>query len=179
MKEQDITKVEFLLMCNENIVVQRFFNVRGFNKTTSKSESLHNYVTDLCNEMMYDLKMRSVVYMLDNQFEISESPEVLNTSITEGPENFNLIIRIGDMTICQRQFDAKVYPPKADWIIDKLISFSSNIGGISFPFSSIIYLILTFVFPSKLLPHSFVSHTTSSVFHIQYKYNNISISKYF
>jgi hypothetical protein len=28
MKEQDITKVEFLLMCNDNIVVQRFFNVR-------------------------------------------------------------------------------------------------------------------------------------------------------
>jgi len=118
MKEQDITKVEFLLMCNENIVVQRFFNVRGFNKTTSKSESLHNYVTDLCNEMMYDLKMRSVVYMLDNQFEISESPEVLNTSITEGPENFNLIIRIGDMTICQRQFDAKVYPPKVRYTVD-------------------------------------------------------------
>ena len=133
MKEQDITKVEFLLMCNENIVVQRFFNVRGFNKTTSKSESLHNYVTDLCNEMMYDLKMRSVVYMLDNQFEISESPEVLNTSITEGPENFNLIIRIGDMTICQRQFDAKVYPPKVRYTVDlrpKLKTIMSDLTDI-------------------------------------------------
>ncbi len=118
MKEQDITKVEFLLMCNENIVVQRFFNVRGYNKSASKSESLHNYVTDLCNEMMYDLKMRSVVYMLDNQFEISENPEVLNTSITDGPENFNLIIKVGDMTICQRQFDAKAYPPKVRYTVD-------------------------------------------------------------
>ena len=38
MKEQDITKVEFLLMCNDNIVVQRFFNVRGFNRNAHKSE---------------------------------------------------------------------------------------------------------------------------------------------
>jgi hypothetical protein len=118
MKEQDITKVEFLLMCNENIVVQRFFNVRGYNKNASKSENLHNYITSLCNEFKYDLKMRSVVYMLDNQFEIIDNPEVLNTSITDGEENFYLIIKVGDMTICQRQFDAKVYPPKVRYTVD-------------------------------------------------------------
>jgi len=141
MKEQDITKVEFLLMCNENIVVQRFFNVRGYNKIASKSESLHNYVTDLCNEMMYDLKMRSVVYMLDNQFEISENPEVLNTSITDGPENFNLISKVGDMTICQRQFDAKVYPPKVRYTVDlrpKLKSILSQLTDI-FSAKNLIY----------------------------------------
>lgn len=118
MKEQDITKVEFLLMCNENIVVQRFFNVRGYNKTASKSETLHNFITEICNEMKYDLKMRTTVYMLENQYEIMENPEVLNTSITDGPENFNLQIRVGDMTICHRQFDAKVYPPKVRYTVD-------------------------------------------------------------
>ncbi len=136
MKEQDITKVEFLLMCNENIVVQRFFNVRGYNKSASKSESLHNYVTDLCNEMMYDLKMRSVVYMLDNQFEISENPEVLNTSITDGPENFNLIIKVGDMTICQRQFDAKVYPPKVRYTVDLRPKLKAILGTLTDIFSA-------------------------------------------
>jgi hypothetical protein len=136
MKEQDITKVEFLLMCNENIVVQRFFNVRGYNKIASKSESLHNYVTDLCNEMMYDLKMRSVVYMLDNQFEISENPEVLNTSITDGPENFNLIIKVGDMTICQRQFDAKVYPPKVRYTVDLRPKLKAILGTLTDIFSA-------------------------------------------
>ena len=29
MREQDSTKMEFLLTLNDNIVVQRFFNVRG------------------------------------------------------------------------------------------------------------------------------------------------------
>lgn len=118
MKDQEITKVEFLLMCNDNIVVQRFFNVRGFNRNAHKSEEFYDYISGLCNELKYDLKMRSVTYMLDNQYEISENPEVLNTSITDGPENFNLIIRLGDMTICQRLFDAKVYPPKVRYTVD-------------------------------------------------------------
>ena len=37
MREQEMTKVEFLLMCNDNIVVQRFFNVKGFNPLTLKN----------------------------------------------------------------------------------------------------------------------------------------------
>jgi hypothetical protein len=136
MKEQDITKLEFLLMCNDNIVVQRFFNVRGFNKTASKSEHLHNYITDVCNELKYDLKMRSVVYMLENKYEILENAEVLNTSITDGPENFNLIIRVGDMTICHRQFDAKVYPPKVRYTVDLRPKLKTVLSKLTDIFSS-------------------------------------------
>ena len=118
MREQDITKVEFLLMCNDNIVVQRFFNVRGFNKNAHKSEEFYDHVDRLARELKYDLKMRSVVYMLDNQYEIQENPDVLNTSYTDGEENFHMIIKIGDMTICHRTFDAKVYPPKVRYTVD-------------------------------------------------------------
>ena len=118
MREQEITKVEFLLMCNDNIVVQRFFNVKGFNKNAHKSEEFYDYIRTFCNELQYNLKMRSVVYMLDNQYEISENPEVLNTSITDGKENFNLYIKVGDLTICQRTFDAKPYPPKVRYTVD-------------------------------------------------------------
>ena len=118
MKDQDVTKVEFLLMCNDNIVVQRFFNVKGFNKNAHKSEDFYDHMDILCRKLQYDLKMRSVVYMLDNKYEISENPEILNTSITDGDENFNLYIKIGDLTICQRRFDAKVYPPKVRYTVD-------------------------------------------------------------
>ena len=135
MKEQDITKVEFLLMCNENIVVQRFFNVRGFNKNASKSEDLHYYITRFCEEMKYSLKMRSVIYMLENQYEIMENPEVLNTSITDGPENFNLIIKLGDMTICQRVFDAKPYPPKVRYTVDLRPKLKTILGNLTDIFS--------------------------------------------
>ena len=133
MKEQEVTKVEFLLMCNDNIVVQRFFNVKGFNKNAHKSEEFFNYIRTFCNELKYDLKMRSVVYMLENQYEITENPEVLNTSITDGEENFNLYIKVENMTICQRTFDAKVYPPKVRYTVDlrpKLKSILSSLTDI-------------------------------------------------
>ena len=118
MRDQEATKVEFLLMCNDNIVVQRFFNVKGFNKNAHKSEEFYDYIKTFCSNLQYDLKMRSVVYMLENQYEIMENPDVLNTSITEGEENFNLYIKVDNLTICQRSFDAKVYPPKVRYTVD-------------------------------------------------------------
>jgi hypothetical protein len=135
MKEQEITKVEFLFMCNDNIVVQRFFNVRGFNKNAHKSEEFYDYIDNLCRELQYDLKMRTVTYMLDNQYEISENPDVLNTSITDGPENFNLIIKLGDMTICQRVFDAKPYPPKVRYTVDLRPKLKTILGILTDIFS--------------------------------------------
>jgi hypothetical protein len=89
----------------------------------------------LCRELQYDLKMRSVVYMLDNKYEISENPEILNTSITDGDENFNLYIKLGDMTICQRTFDAKVYPPKVRYTVDLRPKLKGILNGLTDIFS--------------------------------------------
>lgn len=118
MKDQDVTKLEFLLMCNDNIVVQRFFNVKGFNKKAHKSEEFYDYIRSFSRQLQNDLKMRTIVYMLDNQYEISENPEILNTSITDGEENFNIYIKLDNVTICQRTFDAKLYPPKVRYTVD-------------------------------------------------------------
>ncbi len=73
--------------------------------------------------------------MLDNQYEISENPDVLNTSITDGPENFNLIIKLGDMTICQRVFDAKPYPPKVRYTVDLRPKLKTILGTLTDIFS--------------------------------------------
>jgi hypothetical protein len=135
MRDQEITKVEFLLMCNDNIVVQRFFNVRGFNRNAHKSEEFYYYIQNLSNELQYDLRMRTLNYMLDNQYEIIENPDVLNTSITDGPENFNLIIKLGDVTICHRVFDAKVYPPKVRYTVDLRPKLKNILGGLTDIFS--------------------------------------------
>jgi hypothetical protein len=135
MRDQDVTKVEFLLMCNDNIVVQRFFNVKGFNKNAHKSEEFYDHMNSLCREFQYDLKMRSVVYMLDNKYEISENPEILNTSITDGEENFNIFIKLGDMTICHRRFDAKVYPPKVRYTVDLRPKLKGILNGLTDIFS--------------------------------------------
>jgi hypothetical protein len=118
MKEQDSTKMEFLLTLNDNIVVQRFFNVRGFNPKAKNSMELYELVSHIKEELQYHLKMKTVVYMMDNRDSITNDPSVMNTSYTEGPEVFNIYVKVGDTTICHRIFDGKFFPPKVRYTVD-------------------------------------------------------------
>ena len=56
--------------------------------------------------------------MSDNMYEIINNPAILETSYTDGPEYFNIFIKQNDMTICHRQIDAKIYPPKVRYTVD-------------------------------------------------------------
>ena len=119
MKEQqEATKLEFLMTVNDNIIVQRFFNVREFNPKAKNSTELYEFIKDFSEEMQYKLKMKTVTYMIDNMDEIITNPSVLETSYTDGPEYFNVYIKQNDMTICHRQFNAKIFPPKIRYTVD-------------------------------------------------------------
>ena len=56
--------------------------------------------------------------MIDNKEAIMHDPSVMETSFTEGPEVFNIYLKIGDQTICHRQFNGKLYPPKVRYTVD-------------------------------------------------------------
>jgi hypothetical protein len=118
MKDQDSTKMEFLLTLNDNIVVQRFFNVRGYNPKARKSIELYEFILSLRDELQYVLKMKTVVYMIDNKDSIVNDPSIMSTSYTDEPEIFNIYVKVGDMTICHRVFDGKLYPPKVRYTVD-------------------------------------------------------------
>lgn len=119
MKENiDVTKVEFLITLNDNFVVQRFFNVKNFNKDAKNSDDLQDYIKQLSNILQTKLRNKSVVYMLENRYQIEEDPNVLETSNTDGPEIFNIILKLGNETICHRIVDAKLYPPKVRYTLD-------------------------------------------------------------
>jgi hypothetical protein len=107
----DVTKLEFLMMVNDNIIVQRFFNVRDFNVDARNSIDFHEYMNDLIDKLNHQLKMKAVSYLLENQFDITNNPNILNTSYVDGPEYFNIYLRQGDKLLCHRRFDAKIYPP--------------------------------------------------------------------
>lgn len=118
MKEQESTKLEFLMKVNDNIIVQRFFNVRDFNPNAKNSLELYEYLSSFKEIFEEDLKMKTVTYMLDNSFEIATNPNILETSNTDGDEYFKIFIKHGDMTICHREIDAKIYPPKIRYTVD-------------------------------------------------------------
>ena len=144
MKEMDSTKMEFLLTLNDNIVVQRFFNVRGFNPKAKNSVDLYEYIKALKEELQYYLKMKTVVYMMDNRSAIEENPEIMETSYTEGPEFFNIYVKVGDTTICHRQLNGKMYPPKVRYTVDVR------------PFLKELLKELTDIFSTKKLTHQYL-----------------------
>ena len=118
MKETDVIKMEFLITLNDNIVIQRYFNVRGYNPMAKNSLDMSYYLKDFVSTFEYEQKMRSVVYLLENQEQIFEDANVLDTSNTNGPEIFNLYIKLGEQTICHRILNAKLFPPKIRYTVD-------------------------------------------------------------
>lgn len=144
MKEQDSTKMEFLLTLNDNIVVQRFYNVRNFNPKAKNSIELYDFMKAFTEELHYYLKMKTVVYMMDNKDAIIDNPAIMETSFTEGPEFFNIYVKLGDTTICHRQLNAKIYPPKVRYTVDVR------------PFLKELLRELTDIFSSNELTHEYL-----------------------
>ena len=135
MREQESTKMEFLLTLNDNIVVQRFFNVRGFNPKSKSSVELYEFIIEFKEELQEYLKMKTLAYMMDNQDSIMHDPSIMDTSFTDGPEVFNIIIKLGEQTICHRIFDGKFYPPKVRYTVDVRPFLKETLRGLTDIFS--------------------------------------------
>lgn len=133
--EMDVMKLEFLITLNDNIIIQRFFNVRDFNPEAKYSMELYYYIKNFANDFAYDLKMRSVVYLLENREQIETDASVLDTSFTDGPEHFNIFLKIGEQTICHRIVDAKLYPPKVRYTVDIRPQVKTLLRGLTDIFS--------------------------------------------
>jgi hypothetical protein len=136
MNQNEMTKMEFLLTLNDNIVVQRFYNVRGYNPKAKSSMELYYEVSDFAELLQKHLKMRSVDYLLENDFQIMEDPQMLETSYTDGPENFNVFIKVDGELVCHRQFDAKPYPPKVRYTVDVRIFLKELLRNLTEIFST-------------------------------------------
>jgi len=117
MTNQDLIKLEFLLTLEGNIIIQRFFNVKDFNPMAVYSTELYETVKEICDEISYDLKMKTIDYLLENQnyyydFENVES----ETEIAE--EYFLLEVKLDNHIFISRIFPAHVYHPKVRYTVD-------------------------------------------------------------
>ena len=149
MKDQESVKLEFLMMVNDNIIVQRFFNVREFNDNAKNSIELYDLIYNLKDDVQKQLSLKTVTYMMDNMYEIMNNPAILETSYIDGPEYFNIYIKQNDMTICHRQIDAKIYPPKVRYTVDVR------------PHLKNLLMNLTDIFSSKNLTYEYLDITLS------------------
>ena len=149
MKEESITKMEFLLTLNDNFVVQRFYNVRNYNPKAGRSVDLVEFMQQVDDDLVQDLKLKTITYMLDNQESIYLDPEVLNTSNTDGPENFHMYVKLGEEKIFHRIFDGKLFPPKVRYTVDVRPSLKNILKG------------LTDIFSGENLSHEYLEYDLS------------------
>ena len=103
-QQMDITKFEFLLTLEGNIIVQRFFNVK-------------DYVKNICEDISEDLKIKSSNYLCENQNYILNSESVEDSKVA-GKEEFLLEIKLDDDVFIQRIFPAYVFHPKVRYTVD-------------------------------------------------------------
>jgi hypothetical protein len=63
MKEQqDITKLEFLMTVNDNFIVQRFFNVKGYNAYSKSSVELLDLMEGFVDKLKRNFKMLTMKF---------------------------------------------------------------------------------------------------------------------
>lgn len=117
MNNQDVTKFEFLLTLEGNFIIQRFFNVKGYNPQARRSLDLHYTVKNICDEIAEDLKIKSSDYMSENQ-NYFLSNENVEDNEPQKEEYFLLEVKLNDDVFISRIFPAHVYHPKARYAVD-------------------------------------------------------------
>jgi hypothetical protein len=117
MTNQDITKFEFILTLEKNIVIQRFFNVNDYNPEAKNSVDLYECVTSICKNIANDLKGKTLDYMNENPGYFTDQKNAEEAADNK-EENFLLRIKLGDQVFISRIFPAHIYHPKARYAVD-------------------------------------------------------------
>jgi len=110
----NVQKCEFLLKLSDNIVCQRYFTVRDFNKTASQSIDLHNLVSEIMEELKEDLKYRTLI-LLDSSF---NDKNIKYVNFDNCMDYFTIIIKCGTKECYTRVICADIYPPKVRFSVD-------------------------------------------------------------
>jgi hypothetical protein len=115
--QQDVTKFEFVLTLEGNIICQRFFNVKNHNPESKRSLDMHEMVKKICEEISHDLKIKSSDFLCENQNFLS-SYEDVEHSKDDKEEYFLLEIKQDDNVFISRIFPAYLYHPKVRYTVD-------------------------------------------------------------
>ena len=59
-------------------------------------------LNDVQDKFMADLKTKTIWYMLENQYQIMSDPKILETSMTDDEEVFNIYVKYNDEVIMHR-----------------------------------------------------------------------------
>jgi len=121
MNNQDLTKFEFLLTLEKNIIIQRFFSVPNYNPNVKNSLDLYYGLKDICEDIQRDLKKKTLTIMSDeyNYYDSLDELDEKKEIIEEVKEEYFLLqIKLENEIFIQRIFPAHVFHPKTRYSVD-------------------------------------------------------------
>tara|TARA_R110000782_G_scaffold215659_2_gene303323 strand:- start:1450 stop:1929 length:480 start_codon:yes stop_codon:yes gene_type:complete len=127
VKRVEEQRFEFLLFINNNIICQRYFNIRDFNEDSLDSLELKELMDSIIgmNNAMGSLgiipnllQKRTLKLMLDNYNPYSLTQDDSNKNIFEKIDNFQFEIRVDKKMTVKGQFCGNVFPPKVRYAVD-------------------------------------------------------------
>jgi hypothetical protein len=117
MQNQEATKFEFILKLENNIVIQRFFNVNHYNPAAKNSMDLYYIVSEICDEIASDLKDKTLDILAASADYIT--PDQRADDRTKYKEEYFILqIKRGNDVFISRIFPAQYYHPKARYAVD-------------------------------------------------------------
>lgn len=128
---QESTTFEFLLTLENNIIIQRYFDVRNYNPSTKNSMDIYYWVSNVCNEISSMMKIKNLEYMCDNYYLVTDN-ELVNNNTPIKEEYFKLELKQDNQIFISRIFPAHIYHPKARYcdirpVVKRMISEITSI----------------------------------------------------
>ena len=120
MKRIEKTPYEFYLYINDNIVCQRFFQLRGFNEKVLKSIEIKELIDRVAEIVQRDLenKTRDYLYQHYNPYEPQNPEEIQRINVYDNEDVFDVEIRVNEKIVARKRFTGNVYPPKVRYSVN-------------------------------------------------------------
>jgi len=120
MKRIEKTPYEFYLYINDNIVCQRFFQLRGFNEKVLKSIEIKELIDRVAEIVQTDLenKTRDYLYQHYNPYEPQNPEEIQRINVYDNEDVFDVEIRVNEKIVARKRFTGNVYSPKVRYSVN-------------------------------------------------------------
>lgn len=114
-KKNEQRKFEFTLYLNENIIVQRYFNIIGFNKKAINSLNFKEAIDENVELIQSVLKDKTVDFMNKYQDRFYTNP---NYEQNGSDDKLKIVVKQEGRVIAYREWDATIYPVKIRYTVD-------------------------------------------------------------
>ena len=108
-------KFEFTLYLNDNIIVQRFFNIIGFNNRAINSLNFKEAIDDNMHLIQGVLKDRTLDFITEHQRHFLETKDYEQNA---SKDVMKIVVKHDGKVIAYREWDATIYPVKVRYTVD-------------------------------------------------------------